>query len=166
MAEFVAQIDIRPWMSYLSGIQGRIKDKFKLLKVAFTTYGFADIIDHFEKERGQDGKWVQRAESTQHRYERIGSGDWKPPVGIARSAFNPTNKLLSLTGNLRQSLLTSNVRPRGDGLEFFANAEYSGVHDEGSPKKNIPQREFMWLSDNAMEKMALLIVNLAESGEV
>lgn len=156
----VAVIKAEQWKSYIATLAGKVNNPNPILRAAFSTFGFKDVIGHFGEERGSNGPWKRRSVATQFAYAAINSGLRKPPSGYPRAAFNPTNKLLQLTGNLRKSLLVSNVREKGRGsIEFFANAIYSGTHDRGDSKKNIPQREFMWLSGTATERMANFIAD-------
>lgn len=125
----------------------------RLLRVAFNTDGFRDVIDHFKQEEGQTGKWRRRARSTQEFYAAMNKR--------GRTVFNPSNKLLQLTGKLRQSLLPTNVRSKGsNSIVFFSTDKKSGVHDRGSSKKNIPKRQFMWMSKKGMGKMIKTILKI------
>lgn len=152
-------IDVREWDAFFDSIGVKIKNGANLLKVAFNTAGFKDVIDHFDKEEGPSGRWKPRAESTQTRYSLIASGRIAPPKGFKRGSFSPSNKLLQLTGNLRKSFLPGNIRKLdSQTIVFFNNALYSSGHDEGT--KTIPQREFMWLSDRAQDRMAEIVLSL------
>lgn len=160
MAELTAQIDMTQWKHMLEGIQARAKNVAGILKAVFNTFGFKDIVDHFEKEQGEDGaKWAPRSAETQAWYTAIMQGRRKPPRGTARAAYNPSNRLLQLTGRMRQSIGPTNVRRLTDkSILIFANMEYSGRHQSGG--KGLPRRSFMWVSDGALNDMAEASVSL------
>ena len=60
-----------------------------------------------------------------------------------------------MTGKLRNSILPMNVKSKlaANGIVVFSNVKYSATHDYGDDGRNIPARPFMWLSDEAQEKM-------------
>jgi phage gpG-like protein len=146
-----ATIEAGQWTSFLNGVSKNIKDPIGLLKAAFMTAGFADIINHFKNESGPTGRWKPRSATTQAQYALRARTD---------SRYSPSNKLLQLTGNLRKSILPNNTKRVGTAaIQIFANAEYSGKHDMGTD--NMPQREFMWFSNEAKERMAQVIASLA-----
>lgn len=145
MAESKVLLDDRQWRWFIRDISKKLKNAIKYLKVGASTYGFRDIIDHFRKEEGSDGKWPKRSAFTQRLYERKGKKD---------SRYNPSNRLLQLTGNLRKSLLPASgrVRPKGKNtVMLFTDVPYAAKHNYGEGK--IPQREFMWLSDQTTQKI-------------
>ena len=81
-------------------------------------------------------------------------------MGKHNSMYNPSNKLLQLSGNLRDSILPANTKDNGvNSIVVFANSPVGGYHnDPQSPR--MPKREFMWLSDSAKHNMAKMIANL------
>lgn len=154
MADNHVTLDTREWDKFLAGVVKNIGDATATLLTLSKIHGFADIIDHFAREEGPSGRWKRRKASTQQRYARIQSGELRPPAGIARAAFSPSNKLLQLTGNLRQSLLPARggaKKRQKNTVELFTPVVYAGVHQYGY--KNIPARPFMWLSEPAGEKI-------------
>lgn len=164
MAEVNININISNWNYLIATLMERLKNKNDLLKTAFLVGGFPDIVRHFADEEGEKGKWVPRKPSTQDAYARIAEGLRKPPRGARRGSFSPNNKLLQMTGRLRQSLIagdaprSGSIRNKGaSAVEFFSNVNYSGVHDRGG--KKMPQREFMWLSERAKELMTKIILD-------
>jgi phage gpG-like protein len=67
------------------------------------------------------------------------------------------NLKLQFSGKLRQSFIPSNNRLIDGGIVYYNPARtrggfaYAEAHDEGGSKKGRPpQREFMWLSGDAM----------------
>ena len=160
MVAFRAELDDREWRNFINGMLKRAENKNQLLKGAYNIFGFQDIIDHFENEEGPDGKWRQRSSNTDRTYDLIKTGRRKPPGGFRRGSFTSSNKILQLTGNMRKSILSKTVkRKSSNSVKVVSNVEYSGKHDEGDKSKNLPQRQFMWLSDGAMEKMNGFIID-------
>lgn len=145
-----ATLDVRQWLNTTNKLKAVFRDKTALLKAAFSIAGFRDIQDHFKQESGPDGNWKARKESTQLAYFRKSKYD---------ARYNPSNKLLQLTGNLRQSVMSSraDIKPMGpNAIQVFAGANYSNVHDSGGNK--MPQRKFMWLSKTALDQMNEIIL--------
>ena len=153
MSEIVAEIDLSKWNSLLHSLEKNGKNAVGILKAVFNTFGFKEINDHFREERGPDGKWKKRSAITQKIYADISSGKRKPPRGYSRAAFNPSNKILQLTGTLRGSMLPQNVRRlTSNSIMIFTPVKYSGKHDRGEDK--MPKRTFMWMGDPALRDMA------------
>lgn len=153
----IATFNDMQWRRFFRQLLKKNERPFKLLRAAFFAHGFRDIIDHFKNEESESGKWPKRASSTQDFYKAVSSGRRKPPRGATRAQFNPTNKLLQLTGNLRKNFQHKNVKQKGfNSLLFFNPVKYSGIHDRGGRRGavKIPQREFMWLSRKAKENIA------------
>jgi hypothetical protein len=167
VSEADIEIDIKEWDGLFALISSNLKRAQKILKVAVQAFAFQDIIEHFRNEEGPDGKWSPRSPATQHRYAMINSGQWRPPKGMKAGSFNPSNKLLQLTGFLRQSIIPTNIKNEGnDGVRLFATAKYSGRHNDGTG--GMPKRSFMWASESAQEKMVNMIAQMVmeESGAV
>lgn len=165
MSETEVVLDMSNWDTFMAEMFGRIQRPLQLLKAAAEAFAFQDIIEHFRNEEGPSGHWPARAESTQRAYAMIQSGQWKPPSGYSAGSFSPSNKLLQLTGFLRQSIVPQNTTPYGrDAIKIFSTDKKSGAHDAGT--RNIPQRQFMWLSDNVQEKMASAIAQMIIEGGV
>ena len=155
MSAIISELDMRDWKRFLSAVQQKGRGVTKILRAAFNLFGFKDINEHFREEEGPDGAWAKRKASTQALYAAIASGRVSPPSGAARAAYNPTNKILQLTGLLRQSILPTNIRNvTQNSIMVFANAPYGKRHDEGDAARGLAKRPFMWLSDGALNKMA------------
>lgn len=163
MSENRVVLDTKEWDQFFAGVTGKLKDVAGLLMSAASLFAFKDIIEHFSREEGPDGAWPKRSSATQQAYAKIAAGIWQPPKGMRAGSFNPSNKLLQLTGNLRQSINPTNMSRRGqDSINIFANAPYAGRHDEGGG--GIPARPFMWLSDEVQDKMLDAILTMAMEG--
>ena len=153
MSEVTLHLDTEQWDRFLDSISGKLGLATDRLLTLGKIHGFQDVVDHFKNEEGPTGKWSKRAKSTQDRYARINAGLQNPPAGTARAAFNPSNKLLQLTGTLRQSISPQQgkAKKRSKGMvELFTEVSYASAHEYGT--KNIPQRSFMWLSKSTKKK--------------
>ena len=146
-----AQLLAGEWHLFLGGLQAKVKDPSALLKAAFMTAGFKDIIEHFADEKGPSGKWKPRSAATQAQYAMKSKSN---------ARYNPSNKLLQLTGNLRKSILPGNTKKISyNAIEIWANSVYGHRHDSGT--YGIPQRQFMWFSDKSQGLMANIISSIA-----
>lgn len=106
---------------------------------------FQDIIDHFDREEGPEGRWREIA-PWHPKYKR-----WKEPAA----------KYLQDSGNLRMGILPiehgkqAYGKADGSAIVFFNPARtkkgfpYAAAHDEGIMGQ--PKRTFMWLSDKGMK---------------
>jgi len=90
--------------------------------------GWRDVIKHFAAEEGSDGKW----------------DPLKPATLLSRR--HGGSKPLQDTGLLRQS---TRYRVLQSEAHVYNDVKYAGTHNYGLSKKNIPKREFMWLSNVA-----------------
>lgn len=130
--------------AYLQGLAARsrqIEQKDKQVVAIMSAVVFRDIMQHFDRSEGPDGKW--KAWSSSYRRKMWEAGK----LG---------NKILIDSGRLRNSFTMANYRIGGDGISWYNNAKvkgfgYAALHNEGG--KYHPQRQFMWLSDGAMESI-------------
>ena len=143
-AEFTfADKDLR---DFLKNINARVKDvkdgKAKYIAL-LSAIVFKDVMEHFEKEEGPDGDWDPWSDIYREHMQRTGRGG---------------NKILQYNGRLRQNFKPTDNRSSSAGIVWFNNAKtssgfpYAAAHDEGEGE--LPQREFMWASDEATERMA------------
>lgn len=161
----VVKFDYGQWDSAIKNTLNALVRKDDLLRRAFNIFGIKDLIEHFRDQRGPKDAWKPRAQATQDAYARILAGLRKPGKGTARAAYDPSNLILQLTGNLRKSLLNPSIRTKsGDTIEVYSESPYGAAHDEGSSKRGLPQREFMWLSDDAQENMTNAILETVMKG--
>lgn len=127
--------DAKEWESLIKTINDNVTNPKPMLRAAFGTRGFKDVIQHFEQERSP-------------------TGQWKP----SQRALREGGKTLQDTGNLRNNFSPSNIRNSGrDSIVFFNPTPYAAQHDEGTG--NSPQREFMWLSGEAQEDMLKIMLD-------
>lgn len=149
-------------MAALSGYsQGGTKGKYVKL---ISGVVYRDIVDHFKKEEGPEGKWTPWSSSYELCiagiifFRRIGS---RTVMFFSDEVENPPKPprndgkiLQTQKGFLRQNFKPSNVRNTSEGLLWFNDAKtksgfpYAAAHNEGGPK--LPARTFMWLSEQAM----------------
>jgi phage gpG-like protein len=137
------QLDKSKWDKFLTGIKNKLSKANNPTEIAgiIAATVFQDIMDHFDKEKGPDGKWEAWSTSYENHLKKIG-----------RSG----NKKLQFNGRLRQAFTPESYRTAPNTVIFFNNAQtksgyaYAKGHDEGgSVKGRPPQRKFMWLSKKA-----------------
>lgn len=120
-------------------------DRLKFTQLAATAI-YKDVMQHFDRQEGPGSKWLL----------------WKYPDG-KRASPRPTRrggtKLLQDTGVLRASIKPYHNENEG-GVK--TDVDYAAVHNDGSEKKDIPQREFMWISDEVLEKIEDMAVKVIE----
>lgn len=149
------KLDNTEWMKFLDTVSSNTRRVIEYLKAAASTIGFSDIISHFNTESGPGGSWPKRSPETDRIYDLIGAGKLAPPRGFRAGSFSSSNKLLQLTGKMRQSVMPGRGGIKvvsGNSIRMSAGTNYSAKHDEGGGRT--PQREFMWLSDKAQQLMA------------
>jgi phage gpG-like protein len=96
----------------------------------------ADVINHFEQERGPTGKWKAWSPAYRKYMQKRGKGG---------------NKILQDTGRLRTGWQPARYRTSREGITWFNPVEYAGAHDRGT--RRLPKREFSWISRQAIEKI-------------
>lgn len=154
MAEYPMEVAFKDEQiqSFFKNFKKRLKDVEngeKKFSAILSIHVFADIMKHFQDEQGEKEPWKDWSTSYSNHMEKIGKSG---------------NKKLQFTGRLRQNFTPKNVRTSGNEFEWFNNAKvgkknfpYAAAHDEGGPI--LPKRDFMWLSDNAYEKLAQTTLN-------
>lgn len=140
----------KEWQSFFKNATYITSNFGKYLMAAANIFGFKDIIEHFEDEKGPDGNWPKRSANTNRAYDILGG------------SYSSSNKLLQLTGRLRGSFMPgSSYIKQNDRLSvtLFSDPtlDYARVHDEGSD--SMPKREFMWLSDKAKQLILTMLID-------
>lgn len=136
--------EVKSFLSTLKVRLNKIKDGNKKYSTLMSAIVYRDVIDHFENEMGSQGKWEHWSFWHTLQMERLGKGG---------------NKILQDSGKLRQSFTPQSYRSISDGILWFNNANtkggfpYAFAHNEGGEK--LPKRDFMWASDEAMEKVSV-----------
>lgn len=157
--EKIAQISFedRKMQEFLKDLTKRHKSITKKDRSFLDIIGvkvFEDIIDHFEKQEGGQGRWQAWSESYTKFMQRIG-----------RSG----NKILQFSGRLRQSFKPTNYRVTGQGVIWYNDAKtkggypYAFAHDTGQHK--MPMREFMWLSKKGGDKIEKVLLAYLRDGK-
>lgn len=159
MSDTVVELDTTEWDGLLEKMTSNLAKAQAILRMAAQAFAFQDIIQHFADESGPDGRWPDWSPATQAIYAQRGWGG---------------NKLLQATGKLRQSLLPGQgkITEEGrDAVRLFSNVEYSALHNYGGPflawgkyPARMPQREFMWLSDDVQDKIVSTVAQLILEG--
>lgn len=106
---------------------------------------YRDIIEHFEREEGPNGKWAPWSKQYSKYMMAIGKGG---------------NLILSDTGRLRQGWQPSRYRIAADGVLWYNPVSYAAQHDEGLGR--YPQRRFTWLSDACISNIESQTVKFIE----
>lgn len=122
-------------LAILKNMERRATDSRGLM-ARLATLGFTDVMEHFRKEQGPEGRWKPLAPST---IERRRKGK-KARLGT---------KILQDTGRLRGSILPEVTGPRM--AKIGTSLSYAAIHQFG--QRGIPSRPFMWLSTNAKTRM-------------
>ena len=123
----------------LKKIEQNIKnDRAMFTKMA--VWAFKDVQDHFQKESGSSGRWPSLSQAT-IKSRRQGKKAGRSP------------RMLQDTGRLKNSLLPTTGKTRfiPDGVILYTDLVYASAHNFGTDK--IPQREFMWLSNEAKRQI-------------
>ena len=144
-----ATFESKEVMDFLKNIKKRLKgvqNGEKKFVGILSSIVYADIIRHFENEQGSKSSWAPWSKSYTEALKIKG-----------RSG----NKKLQYSGKLRNNISPiskgGNFRKTSDGFLWYNNAKtstgfpYAAAHDVGGPK--LPQRDFMWLSDKAMDNI-------------
>lgn len=142
------KFDPQDWERILKRIRSKWKDieARKTFGQVISTKVYEDIIRHFEQEKGPGGKWTKWSKSYKQFLDEQGRGG---------------NKILQYSGRLKQSFTPQSWRSARDGIMFYNNAKVQGsgfpyayAHDnDDEPRTRLPQRKFMWLSDEGMLKI-------------
>lgn len=105
---------------------------------------YADVIRHFEEQQGSQGPWEKWSDSYTEYMKEQGKGG---------------NKILQDTGKLRNNFKPQKVRSTNAGILWFNDAKtkkgfpYAAAHQDGGSR--LPKRDFMWLSNDAIDKIAV-----------
>jgi phage gpG-like protein len=142
---------IRAYLSGLSQRHKQLDEKDRKVVAIMSAIVFRDVMDHFAQEQGPEGKWAPWSPKYRRHMHSIGKGG---------------NKILQDSGRLRQSFNMAKWKTTGDGIVWFNNAKtksgapYAKIHDEGG--KYHPQREFMFLSNKAVEDIEAALLKFLE----
>jgi phage gpG-like protein len=119
------KFDSKEWDRALSDLRGRWKnlEQRKTVTSIIAVHVFADIIDHFEEERGPSGPWQAWSKAYSDHMKKKGRGG---------------NQILQNTGWLRQNVKPNNWRASNEGMLFYNNAKTKGtVTDDNSSDRDL-----------------------------
>lgn len=144
MADSSAQFKFedKQWQKFLKKLNIKWKDieNRKAFAVLASGIAFGDIIEHFEKETGPDGSWRKWSTIYEKHLKRIGR------LG---------NKKLQFSGRLYKSITPEEGKFRTNslGVLLYSNVKYAATHDYGDSSRNIPKRQFMYISRAGMDRL-------------
>jgi phage gpG-like protein len=144
----------RQWMARLISAIGKTQAGSADYANLLSTVVFRDVIDHFQAEEGSDGPWTAWSDVYARHMQSIGKAG---------------NKILQNSGRLKQAFTPASWRSVTGGILWYNPAKtksgfpYAKAHDEGGPV--LPKRDFMWLSDDARERLAGLTLQFILSNE-
>lgn len=122
-------IEIRGSKELESYLKDLKNHKFDKFKLV-GAIGVADIQKHFRNSQGPSGKW----QALKYR----------------------SGKPLQKTGALQQSI--SEAIHGDNTVELGTNLIYARMQNYGLPKRNVPARTYMWLSDDVDKKISKVLV--------
>lgn len=143
---FEAVLDDKEVRSFISDISNRVseaKEGRKQFVGLLSSIVFRDVTTHFEQEKGSQGTWKPWSAIYRKHLSSIGRAG---------------NKILQFNGRLRQNFMPTDFKTSSAGITWFNNAvtksgyPYAWGHNEGDGK--LPKRDFMWLSDSALEDIS------------
>jgi len=142
--------EVKEWLKKLSNKIKKISDaNLPKLAAKFGTVIFADIIRHFQDQSGPSGKWESWSDLYKKRQEKLGK--------------NEGTNILKFSGKLRNSFSPQKYKRSGDSLLWYNPATtkkgfpYAYAHDnDDEPRRQLPQRKFMWISRSAFDKLAMI----------
>lgn len=150
----------------------KIENLRKEYVVGISAVVYRDIMEHFDMEMGDNGRWPEWSQAyTQHMIKK-GKG---------------ANFILRDTGRLRNNFKKTSYRKTSQGLLWYNDAKsvakkgkgkkkkggskggwpYAWMHNTGGENEHgvkMPERRFMWISDAAMEKVATLTAEFTLRG--
>lgn len=147
-------LNAKGWDSLLNQMKRSFKDIVPVLLAASNIHALPDIDNHFQAQKGENKSWPALSSTTEARRRR-GTGKNK----------KRGNKILQDTGKLIGSILPASVVNRNTvSIKTGSHVKYAAAHNYGYPKRNIPERQFMWLSDKAREKIEQEVIDFSLRG--
>jgi phage virion morphogenesis protein len=126
------------------GMQERCKNPSEVMKIV-AIKGWRGVVDqNFRDEKDQSGT------------------RWDPLQADRRGKRHKgTHKLLQDTGRLRMSTGFKNTT---DEAVVFNDCKYAAAHNYGYPKRNLPARQFLYVSDATMLQIMKTMTNYLTDG--
>lgn len=129
---------VKDFLNQITQNVNKVEDKAKAVWGLLGGIAYRDVIQHFENEKGPEGKWVKWSDIYRAHMNKIGKG---------------SNKILQDKGTLRQGVtIESNRAQIKKGVLLVNRVPYAHRHDEGTD--GMPMRKFFWISDKALEDMS------------
>lgn len=149
MADVYAEFDDKQVREFIKRLRKKlegVKDGDKKYMGLLSAIVFADVMDHFKKQQGPDGNWKPWSKIYKEHAEKEGKIE--------------SANMLKWTGYLRNNFKPTDWRIEKEGPLWFNNAvtksgfPYAFAHDnDKEPRTRLPRRSFMWLSDQALDKI-------------
>lgn len=136
--------EVKKFLESLESNLKKVKDGDFKYRGLLSSIVYADVMDHFNKQESDSGPWKQWSSG----YKKY-----------MRSIGKEGNKILQDTGRLRNNFKPQKVKRTSQGYMWFNDAStskgfpYAYAHNEGGPQ--LPKRKFMWLSNNAIDKISV-----------
>lgn len=141
MAEYaVAEFDDEQIRNFVTKLQKKVesaKNGAKIFQDILNATVIQDVTKHFKDQQGEEGPWKPWSENYAKFMARIGKSG---------------NNILQDTGRLRQGITPG--RAGSEFVEWVNQVNYAATHNYGDETRNIPERDFMWLSEEAMEAVS------------
>jgi len=144
-------LEMKNWMTKAKLTLSRING---VMRSIVAVIGFSDIQDHFRSESGPDGAWAPLKEST------LAGRTSRTKWANKKAKGKRTHKILQDTGNLRQSVMPGRGGSQtvSNGIMLYTDVPYANYHDSDEARTRLPQRKFMWISDQGQEKIAQAVL--------
>lgn len=133
---------------------------------------YRDIDNHFKEEKGSKGPWAKWSPSYTEavngkafyrningRTVRFDAEDVKASGGTMPPPPRKPGHILQASGVMRNHFVPTKVKASSRNITWFNDAKtksgfpYAAAHDNGGDK--LPKRDFMWLSDKALEEISV-----------
>jgi len=189
--ESFAKLDDKELRKYLNFLERELKDadkgKAKTWGKVISMPVFADIMSHFEQEKGPFGKWKVHAKSTQLVWAGVisfrkmqgkvipldpdynDSPLFKQPLVEDARPKRLGGRILQDSGGLRKSIFPIKAGKKTilsrNGWKWYTNAKtksgfpYAAAHNNDGPRDKLPQRKFMWLSGKGLKNIAKISID-------
>lgn len=158
MAGVGIKFNDRKMKAFLKEVSSNVKDihtKDKKFWTIMAGFALADVDRHFEKELGPKGKWKAWSRIYKKRMEKIGKGG--NLILQDKGDLRKASRMADNSVRRRRGELIYNPAKSKDGKPYAAN------HDQGL--NGMPQRQFMWLSQRALNNMSKAIAHYALEGK-
>ena len=137
MANVAITVEDKELNERLSKIVSQLKNKIPFHKQALI-FMRQDVLKHFDQKKGSNGSWPPVSQ----KYALIKSKKGRDPGNV-----------LQFSARLKQSI-SEIGQATEDEASIGTNLPYAPTHQFG--RGNIPQREFLWLSSDAKDKIVEL----------